>query len=54
MQHFLDKLFPEPEFPIVVDNTQQIPPLFNIEAMPTTIFIDKKGKIRFRHDGFKE
>ncbi len=54
MQHFLDKLFPEPSFPIIADNNQKIPPLFNIEAMPTTIFIDKKGKIRFWHSGFKE
>jgi thiol-disulfide isomerase/thioredoxin len=54
MNHFLEKLNPKPAFPIIVDNTQQIPPLFDIEAMPTTIFIDKKGKIRFRHDGFKD
>jgi len=54
MQRFLDKLFPTPQFPIVEDNTQKIPALFNIEAMPTTIFIDKKGNIRYRHDGFKD
>jgi thiol-disulfide isomerase/thioredoxin len=54
MENFLDKLFPEPAFPIVVDNEQKIPALFNIEAMPTTIFVDKKGKIRFWHNGFKE
>ena len=54
MNHFLDQLFPKPGFPIVIDNKQQIPSLFNIEAMPTTIFIDKKGKIRYRHDGFKK
>ena len=54
MESFLDKLFPEPAFPIVVDNNQEIPALFNIEAMPTTIFVDKKGKIRFWHNGFKE
>ncbi len=54
MQHFLDKLFPEPEFPIIVDDNQKIPPLFNIQAMPTTIFIDKKGKIRFWHNGFEK
>ena len=53
MQRFLDKLSSKPEFPIILDKDKQIPPLFNIEAMPTTIFIDKKGKIRFRHDGFK-
>ncbi len=54
MNHFLEKLFPRPDFPIIVDNNQKIPALFNIEAMPTSIFIDKKGTIRFRHDGFKE
>jgi thiol-disulfide isomerase/thioredoxin len=54
MQHFLDKLFPKPAFPIITDDSQKIPSLFDIEAMPTTIFIDKKGKIRFRHDGFKQ
>ena len=53
MQHFLDNLFPEPEFPIIADHKQKIPPLFNIQAMPTTIFIGKKGKIRFWHNGFK-
>lgn len=54
MQKFLDNLAIKPGFPIITDNEQQIPPLYNIEAMPTTIFIDKKGKIRFRHDGFKQ
>jgi thiol-disulfide isomerase/thioredoxin len=54
MDSFLDKLFPEPAFPIVIDNEQKVPALFNIEAMPTTIFVDKKGKIRFWHNGFKE
>ena len=54
IEKFLDKLSPKPGFPIIADNEHQIPGLFNIEAMPTTIFIDKKGKIRFRHDGFKQ
>jgi thiol-disulfide isomerase/thioredoxin len=54
MQSFLNKLTPKPDFPIIADNSQQIPPLFEIEAMPTTIFIDKKGNVRFRHDGFKK
>jgi thiol-disulfide isomerase/thioredoxin len=54
MKHFIDKLTLKPDFPIIADNSQQIPPLFEIEAMPTTIFIDKKGTIRYRHDGFKQ
>ncbi len=54
MDRFLDKLFPRATFPIISDDSQKIPPLFDIQAMPTTIFIDKKGKIRFWHNGFKE
>jgi thiol-disulfide isomerase/thioredoxin len=54
MQHFLDELFPQPSFPIIVDDNQEIPALFNIEAMPTTLIIDKKGTIRFWHNGFKK
>ena len=54
MEHFIDKLFPKPGFPIITDNNQQIPSLFDIKSMPTTIFIDKKGKIRFWHDGFQK
>ncbi len=54
MDHFLDKLFPQPSFPIIVDDNQKIPALFNIQAMPTTIFIDKKGNIRFWHNGFEK
>ena len=54
MEHFIDKLFPKPGFPIIIDNKQQIPSLFDIASMPTTIFIDKKGKIRYWHDGFQK
>lgn len=53
MKAFVDKLFPKPGFPILSDTDQQIPALFNIQSMPTTIFLDKKGNIRYRHDGFK-
>jgi thiol-disulfide isomerase/thioredoxin len=53
VNHFLDKLITKPLFPVILDNEQKIPELFNIESMPTTIFIDKSGKIRYRHNGFK-
>jgi len=53
MNHFIKQLTLKPDFPIITDTDQHIPSLFDIEAMPTTIFIDKKGKIRFWHDGFQ-
>ena len=54
MSHFIDELSLRPDFPIITDTDQHIPSLFDIEAMPTTILIDKKGKIRFRHNGFQK
>lgn len=54
MNHFIKQLSLKPEFEIITDTDQHIPSLFDIEAMPTTIFIDKKGKIRYWHDGFKK
>ena len=53
-EHFVDKLFPPPHFPLIEDKEKQIPALFNIEAMPTSIFIDKKGTIRYWHSGYKD
>ena len=53
IKKFIDKLSPKPNFPILWDPNKEIPAKYNIEAMPTTIFIDKTGKERFRHNGFK-
>ena len=54
MKKFLYKLFPEPSFPIIWDSEKIIPAKFDISAMPTSIMIDKTGKERFRHNGFKK
>ena len=54
MQGFISKLEKKPAFPILIDHKKKNPELYEIKAMPTTIFVDKKGKIRFWHNGFKE
>ena len=51
---FLSALAVKPEFPIVADPTSKICPLYNLEGMPFTVLIDRKGLIRFLHVGFKE
>ncbi len=51
---FLKKLMHQPQFPIMLDPKKNVPKLYKIKAMPTTILVDKTGKIRFWHDGFKE
>ena len=53
-QKFLEKLTEKAHFPIVWDSKSEIPALYNIESMPTTIFIDKEGVIRYIHTGFTD
>lgn len=54
MKKFLAKLDTKVPFPIILDQDGKIPPKYDVDAMPTTLFIDKKGVIRYRHTGFKE
>jgi len=39
---------------LVIDRKKKIPKLYDLETMPTTVFIDREGVIRYWHDGFKE
>ena len=40
-------------FPILYDSTSKVSQLYNNKAMPTTIMIDRNGKMRFMHEGYK-
>ncbi len=40
-------------FPILYDNTSKVSKLYNVNAMPTTVMIDRNGKMRFKHEGYK-
>jgi thiol-disulfide isomerase/thioredoxin len=51
---FLDKLDKKPGFPIIFDDKSEIPPMYQLETMPTTFFIDKTGIIRYIHSGFTD
>lgn len=41
-------------FPVLYDNESRISELYNVDAMPTTIMIDRDGNKRFLHRGYKE
>ena len=41
-------------FPILFDETKQVSKLYDIDAMPMTILIDRNGEIRYMHRGYKE
>jgi len=40
-------------FPILYDSDSKVSKLYNNKAMPTTIMIDRNGKMRFMHEGYK-
>jgi thiol-disulfide isomerase/thioredoxin len=41
------------DFPIVLDNKNQVSKKYNVIAMPTTVVVDRDGNMRFLHKGYK-
>ncbi len=40
-------------FPILFDSSSSVSELYQIDAMPTTVIVDRDGKVRFIHRGYK-
>ena len=40
-------------FPIAYDRENKVTKLYDVAAMPSTVFIDRKGKVRALHRGYK-
>lgn len=40
-------------FPILIDEAQQVSQMYNLQAMPSTVVIDRDGVIRYIHLGYK-
>ncbi len=40
-------------FPILLDDGQKVSELYSLEAMPSTVVIDRDGVIRYIHHGYK-
>jgi len=40
-------------FPILFDTKNKVSKLYNVSAMPSTILVDRNGKMRFLHKGYK-
>ncbi len=40
-------------FPVVFDPESKASKLYDVEAMPTTVLIDKKGEVRYVNRGYK-
>ncbi|WP_416306161.1 TlpA disulfide reductase family protein [Neptunicella sp. SCSIO 80796] len=41
-------------FPVVLDPTGKVSKLYEVAAMPTTVFIDRDGNQRLIHPGYKQ
>jgi len=41
------------DFPVLLDDKNQVSKLYEVVAMPTTVVVDRDGKLRFLHKGYK-
>lgn len=41
------------DFPIVYDTSNKVSEAYKIDAMPTTVLIDRDGQLRYVHRGYK-
>ncbi len=40
-------------FPVLFDARKEVSKLYEVEAMPATVLVDREGNIRFVHHGYK-
>src|SRR5579863_6909834 len=40
-------------FPILYDKDSKVSKLYDVEGMPSTVIIDRKGNVRYRHISYK-
>ena len=40
-------------FPVLFDDTKQVSKLYQVEAMPVTVLVDRTGTVRHVHHGYK-
>jgi thiol-disulfide isomerase/thioredoxin len=42
------------KFPVLLDTDKQVSKLYDISAMPSTVLIDRDGRVRYLHKGYRE
>lgn len=40
-------------FPILFDTDSKVSKLYSVQAMPSTVIVDRKGQVRWMHAGYK-
>jgi peroxiredoxin len=41
------------KFPVLFDESKEVSKLYQVEAMPVTVLIDREGTVRHVHHGYK-
>ena len=41
------------DFPVLFDETKEVSKLYQVEAMPVTVIVDREGTVRYVHHGYK-
>jgi len=41
------------DFPVLFDETKAVSKLYQVEAMPVTVIVDREGIVRYVHHGYK-
>jgi alkyl hydroperoxide reductase subunit AhpC len=40
-------------FPILFDTKSEVSKLYSVSSMPSTVIVDRKGNLRWKHVGYK-
>ena len=40
-------------FPVLFDARKEVSKLYNVDAMPVTVLVDREGNVRYVHQGYK-
>ncbi len=51
VQSFLNRFTPALEFPVLIDPTGDTYAAWDVRGMPTTVIVDKQGRMRYRAVG---
>ena len=41
------------DFPVLFDSSKEVSKLYDVDAMPVTVLIDREGTVRYVHQGYK-
>ena len=40
-------------FPVLFDSRKEVSKMYNVDAMPVTVIVDREGNVRYVHQGYK-